>query len=123
MKHTLPVLTLAALLAALLAVTVAVGGPIVSLERAIETGSGSVLMPATDNGTLTANNCAGCRPERLNVTPQTRYYAREQALPLATLRTLLAGSAPVSMTVFVDPKSPTVLRVVADLAPPRAPTR
>jgi hypothetical protein len=92
---------------------------VVSLERAIETGSASLLMPTSENSTLTASACGRCRQERLTVTPQTRYFARDQAVPLATLRTLLTGSRPVAVTVFVRAKSTEVTRVVADVAVPR----
>lgn len=94
-----------------------------SIERAIETGSPSLLLPSFEGGTLTANNCAKCRTESASVTPQTRYFAREQQVPLAALRAALAASGPVSVTVFVDVKTSNVTRVVADLAMPRAQNR
>ena len=115
----LPLLALAALLTA----APAVARTVISIERAIETGSNALLMPSFESGTLTADNCAKCRPERLAVTPQTRYFAREQQVSLTALRTLLAGGAPVSVTVFVDVKTPTVTRVVADIAAPRPQNR
>ncbi len=91
---------------------------IAGIERAIETGSAVVLMPTSENGTITVNNCANCRAERLTVNGRTRYYAGAQLLSLLELKSLLSSAHPVSMTVFVDLKDPVALRVVADVQAP-----
>lgn len=121
LKHPLSVALV--LLAALAVAPGALARTARSIERAIETGSPSLLLPTFESGTLTANNCANCRTETASVTSQTRYFARDQQVPLAALRSALASSGPVSVTVFIDVKTSNVTRVVADLAMPRAQNR
>jgi hypothetical protein len=88
---------------------------IVGTERPIETGSAAVLMPGSENGTLTVNQCANCRAERLTVNAKTRYYAGTQQVTLAELKALLDPGHPVSMTIFAELRQPVVLRVIADV--------
>ena len=94
--------------------------PVSSVERGIEADSSTVLMPASETGTITVNQCVGCRAERLSVTPETRYYAGTQQLTLRELKSLLTPGHTTLMTVFADPKEPIALRIVALTAPPPA---
>jgi hypothetical protein len=114
-------LTLALLVTAPLAVqagTDAEHGPhypdVVSLERGIETASDLVLLPGSESGTLTVNQCAGCRAITLTVNAQTRYFLGAQQMTLAQLKSRLAGGRSISMMVFAALKEPIALRVVAD---------
>jgi hypothetical protein len=96
---------------------------IVQLERGMETDSASVLMPASETGTITVNQCAGCRPQRLTVDAHTRYYAGTQSVTLAVLKSLLPAGHATPMTVYADPKAQIALRVVAYVAAPPAARR
>jgi hypothetical protein len=94
---------------------------IVGIERPIETGSAAVLMPSSENGTLTVNQCANCRSERLTVNAKTRYFAGSQQVTLGELKALLDAGHPVSMTVFADLRQAVALRVIADVPTPSRP--
>ncbi len=94
---------------------------IVPVERGFETHSDIVLMPTSENGTLTVNQCAACNPIRLTVNARTRYYAGGQQVTLAELKALLSPGKVTLMTVFAHLKDPVVLRVVANVRPPARP--
>jgi hypothetical protein len=97
--------------------------PIVQRERGFETDSSAVLMPTSENGTITVNQCTGCRAERLTVDARTRYVAGTQNVTLAVLKTLLPPGRITLMTVYADPIEPVALRVVAHVAAPPATRR
>ena len=127
---TLPALLAAALSLAGTAKAVSApsdGGPpvrrIVQLERGIETDSASVLMPTSENGTITVNQCTGCSAQRLTVDARTRYFAGTRSVTLAVLKSLLPPGGTTNMTVYADTKAPIALRVVAHVAAPPAARR
>lgn len=94
---------------------------LVGIDHAIETGSAVVLMPTSEIGTITVNQCANCKAQRLTVNAKTRYFATNQQLSLADLKALLLPGHPVAMTVFADLKNTVALRVVADVQAPSRP--
>ena len=90
---------------------------VVSLERGIETSSALVLLPSSLPGTLTVNQCAGCRSSTLSVDAQTQFFIGKAKVPLADLKSRLAGAPPTFMMVFADVKEPVARRVVLYVAP------
>lgn len=93
---------------------------VVSLERSFETSSGFTLLPSSVPGTLTVNQCTGCRSTVLSVTAQTQFFIGPAQVPLAEFRNRLAGAPPTFMMVYADLKDPIARRVVLH-APPPAP--
>jgi len=95
---------------------------VVSRERGIETSSAYLLLPGSVPGTLTVNQCAGCRSSTLAVDAKTGFFIGTTPVPLADLKSRLAGAAPAFMMVYADVKEPIARRVVL-LTNPTAPVR
>lgn len=108
-----PRLALAALLVASFGAGTALAVPFVrSIEKDIETSSSDVSIPGSP-GTVILSICGNNCPNSLQLTAQTQAFIGTKAVTLAALHAYTSGNR-VTMTLFYDPASKVLNRVIAD---------
>jgi hypothetical protein len=93
-------------------------GGFVSTERALESISTALLLPTAVGGTLGLQTCTTCATERHPTDAQTRYLLGGVNVPLAAFAAAVTNSGPAAVTVYLDVRTHTVTRIVANLPPP-----
>ena len=84
-----------------------------SIEKAIETSSSDVSIPATAPSTVLVPICGAACPSSLALTATTRVFIGHKAVTLVELH-LYTTNHRVGMTLFYDPVSKVLNRVIAD---------
>ena len=84
-----------------------------TIEKDIETSSSEVSIPASAPASVTVPNCADACPHSLALTAQTTAFIGSKPVTLQALRTFLTSHR-VTMTLFYDPASKVLNRIVAD---------
>lgn len=116
MKMQALLLALAALLAGSAQATLK------AVDEALELALGAVVLPATEGAPFTARRCAGCKPEVMATTVETRYFVwpGRASVPLADLRKAAtkASARPSALIyVYYDPRTRAIRRLVLDAGP------
>lgn len=105
------VLALCAALGAPLAAAAA-GKPLIAIEQAYETSSTSLRLPERVGVSIVLPGCGKHCPSSVVLEPSARFVVAGRETTLAQLRTRLA-SGDVSYTIFYDPKTRVVTRIIA----------
>mgnify|MGYP001075122814 CR=1 FL=1 len=96
----------------------------VTVERAIETEAGAIILPSTPGGTLVTSLCSGCPPKSLRATASTQYFLGDRQVTLAELTAAVAGRPETFMTVSFLVETDELTRVSASVdATPAAKAR
>jgi hypothetical protein len=82
------------------------------VEQAIETSADAVVPPSSTPGTLVVTPCASCPPRSFVTTATTRYASGVQVLDLRAFRDLLSRAPGRGLTLFFDPRSGELTRVI-----------
>ena len=115
-SHRLPSLRQlgAAAVLALLAASSAWAVPFVrTIEKDIETSSSDVSIPASAPATVLLSTCGSACPNSLALTVNTETYIGTKAVTLVQLHDYTTNHR-VGMTLFYDPVSKVLNRVIAD---------
>ena len=84
-----------------------------SIEKDIETSSSDVSIPASAPATVLVPICSSACPNSLVLTANTRTYIGRTAVTLVQLHDYTTNHR-VGMTLFYDPVSKALNRVIAD---------
>lgn len=89
-----------------------------SLERAMETNTDAVYLPASTPSTIDARGCPQCPSLRLEVPATARFFVGDEEVTLAELRKYVLGKR-YDMVIFYEREAPVVRRIVVAGSLPR----
>jgi hypothetical protein len=100
--------------------SLAAAATIENVENAYESDTQHVSLPSGPGGTVVIRECSTCKPVRLRVNRETRYFvgAANAPVTLDALRAAVAakGKAERLLTVFYSLESGLVTRIVLSAA-------
>jgi hypothetical protein len=88
-----------------------------SLERALETTTEAVSLPAAAPGTIDARGCLQCPSIRMQLPLTARFYVGEAEVTLKQLREIALGNR-INMVIFYELDAPVVRRIVVSTTLP-----
>ena len=113
LPHVLRSLAAATVLATV-AASSAWGVPFIkTIEKDIETSSSEVSIPSSAPASVLLSSCGDACPHSLALTAQTTAFIGRKPVTLQALHTYLTNHR-VTMTLFYDPASKVLNRIVAD---------